>query len=261
LTEQFSLGTRQKLPGSGHRNNLLGLLRDEDMGLLRPHLETWSGSVGEAIYDPGDKVTHAYFPCGMALASSLVILEDGHAAEAGVVGREGVIGAVISEGRLPAYTRSEVQFAGPFLRIPAGRLNEARAASQAIRTLLVIYSDCYLAQLQQSIACNATHTIYQRTAKWLLAAMARTGVHEFNLTQDQLAMMLGVGRSYLARVIHAFRSNGFIETRRGMISITDAKALKRVSCRCEDAVRAHFKFALDGVYPAPPDSGRKSDVE
>ncbi|WP_442756249.1 Crp/Fnr family transcriptional regulator [Methylocystis sp. JAN1] len=218
--------------------------------MLRPNLEIWSGAVGEKMYDPGDQVTHAYFPCGPALASFLVILQDGHAVEAGMVGREGVIGGLISEGRAPAYARTEVLCAGFFLRIRTEKLDEARAASKTLRVLLVRYSDCLVAQLLQSIACNATHTIFQRTAKWLIAARERTGTDDFSLTQEQLAMMLGVGRSYLARVKSAFKASGLIETRRGSISIRNAGALKCVSCQCEDAVREHFRVALDGVYPS-----------
>ena len=45
----------------------------------------------------------------------------------------------------------------------------------------------------QTAACNATHTIIQRTAKWLLGSVARTGRVEFEMTQEQLAEMLGRG--------------------------------------------------------------------
>jgi hypothetical protein len=53
----------------------------------------------------------------------------------------------------------------------------------------------------QTAACNATHTIVQRIATWLLAGLARTGSPEFEMTQDQLAQMLGVGRTYVPAAV------------------------------------------------------------
>ena len=52
----------------------------------------------------------------------------------------------------------------------------------------------------QSVACNAAHTVQQRAAKWLLAAMDRTGEERLALTQEQLAGMLGTGGNYFTRV-------------------------------------------------------------
>ncbi|MGJ0510556.1 MAG: Crp/Fnr family transcriptional regulator, partial [Methylocystis sp.] len=100
------------------------------------------------------------------------------------------------------------------------------------------------------------HTIEQRTAKWLLAAMDRTGEQSLSLTQDQLAEMLGIGRSYFTRVIKSIRAKGLIETRRGSVRVLDRTRLERVSCGCNDALRRHFHVALGGAYPeaAPANS-------
>jgi hypothetical protein len=87
-------------------NNLLGALREPDLALLIPHLEEWRAAPGQTIHNPGDVVTHAYFPCGSAVAFFLVMLEDGRTVEAALVGCEGAVGGVVSEGYLPAYTRA-----------------------------------------------------------------------------------------------------------------------------------------------------------
>jgi hypothetical protein len=48
----------------------------------------------------------------------------------------------------------------------------------------------------QSTACNAIHSIEQRTAKWIISAMERAdGDNTVPLTHEQLATLLGVGRS------------------------------------------------------------------
>ena len=223
------------------------------MALLSPHLEEWEAARGQAIYNAGDQVTHVYFPCEGSVACFLVMLEEGQAVEIALIGREGAIGGVISKGALPAYAHARVQSAGLFLRMPIKELEAAKSVSPFIRSLFVRYADCLLAQVFQSVACNAVHTIEQRMAKWLLAAMDRTGKDRLSLTQDQLAGMLGIGRSYLTRVLKHLRARGLIETSRGTIQVLDRNRLECVSCHCHNALRCHFQIALDGVYPNPID--------
>ncbi len=82
------------------------------------------------------------------------------------------------------------------------------------------YADCMLAQMFQSTACNAIHSIEQRTAKWIISAMERAdGDNVVPLTHEQFATLLGVGRSYASRVIQTFKAEGVLETRRGSILV------------------------------------------
>ena len=46
------------------------------------------------------------------------------------------------------------------------------------------------------------------------------------LTHEQLATLLGVGRSYASRVIQTFKAEGILETRRGSILVRDRDALR-----------------------------------
>ncbi len=231
-------------------NNLLRALRPGDWSILAPHLETWSAATGAILHEPGDTVRFAYFPRDASLISYLVVLRDGRAIETALVGREGAIGGFVSQGRLPAYTRAEVQLGGSFFRIDLQRLEEAKMRSLTLQHLFARYADCLMAQVFQSVACNAAHSIERRTAKWLLAAAERTGTDDIALTQEQLAAMLGVGRSYLSRVIHDLRDQGVVETRRGRIGIRNLDGLRALSCECNAAVYQHFDEVLKGVYPA-----------
>jgi DNA-binding transcriptional regulator YhcF (GntR family) len=107
-----------------------------------------------------------------------------------------------------------------------------------------------MAQMFQSTACNAVHSIEQRTAKWIVSAMERTdGDGVVPLTHEQLATLLGVGRSYASRVIQTFKAENIIETRRGSIMVRNFDALKQRSCLCNEAVKTHFEEVLRGVYP------------
>jgi len=230
-------------------NNLLRALRVDDWEILKPILEEWSAPSGMRLYSPGDSVRFAYFPRGSSLISYQVVLGDGRAIETALVGREGAVGGIVSQGWLPAFARAEVQLGGSFFRVDLRRLEEAKAQSPTLRHLFARYADCLMAQVFQSVACNASHSIMQRTAKWLVAAIERASTEDIALTQEQLASMLGVGRSYLSRVIQDLRQTGVIETRRGRIWVRNVNDLRGLSCECNRCVANHFDDVLKGVYP------------
>ena len=127
--------------------------------------------------------------------------------------------------------------------------DEPELTFDQIRDLFSRYADCLTAQIFQAGACNAAHSIEQRTAKWLVSAVERTGGPDIPLTQDQLAAMLAVGRSYISRVLRAFKQRGILETRRGALYISSIEELRALACECNESVRAHFDEVLDGVYP------------
>lgn len=230
-------------------NNLLRALRPQDAALLEPFLEPWIGGRGEIIHEPGDPVRCVYFPCGPSMISYLVVLRDGMAVEAALIGREGAVGGIVSQGRLPAFARAEVQFAGPFLRMAIADLHAVKEKSPSLGNLFARYADCLTAQVFQSVACNGAHTIEQRTAKWLVSAVERTGGPDITLTQDQLALMLAVGRTYISRVLRSFKQRNILEVRRGSLDIRDLDALRGMACECNESVRDHFDSVLSGVYP------------
>jgi DNA-binding transcriptional regulator YhcF (GntR family) len=231
-------------------NNLLRRLSASDFALVAPHLAPEEAKAGELLYNPGDHVDTVHFPCGPSLASFLVPSEDGRDVETVLVGREGAVGGIVSQGHLPAYTRIMVKFGGPFARLPIGKLEAAKARSATLRNVFARYADCLLAQILQSTACNAIHSIEQRTAKWILSAMERTNSDNIvPLTHEQLATLLGVGRSYTSRVMQTFKAEGVLETRRGSIVIRNREALRIRACLCNESVKKHFEEVLRGVYP------------
>jgi Crp-like helix-turn-helix protein len=231
-------------------NNLLRRLHADDYALIEPHLVEETAAANDLLYNPGDNVEMIHFPCGPALASFLVPNEDGRDVETILVGREGAVGGIVSEGCLPAYTRIMVKFGGPFVRLSVGKLDAAKTQSKTLRNIFARYADCMLAQVFQSTACNAIHSIEQRTAKWILSAMERTnGDDSVPLTHQQLATLLGVGRSYTSRVIQIFKAEGVLETKRGTILVRNPAALRQRTCACNESVKSHFEEVLRGVYP------------
>jgi hypothetical protein len=230
-------------------NNLLRSLSESDFGLLADSLESTRLATGTVLHDVGQDVRHCYFPVGESVASFVVPMENGVSVEAAIVGREGAVGGVVSQGRLPAYSRCVAQFGGEFFRIETRRLEELKSQSVNLRHLFARYSDCFIAQVFQSAACNAVHSIEARSARWLLAALDRTGSDRVALTQEQFGQMLGVGRSYVSRVLQTIKARGLIDLRRGGISLTNVAGLVELECECNSLIREHFEKVLRGVYP------------
>src|SRR5580704_10351140 len=123
-------------------NNLLRRLNAADFALIAPHLAHEDAEARELLYNPGDDVEVVHFPCGPSLASFLVTNEDGRDVETILVGREGAVGGIVSDGHLPAYTRITVKFGGPFVRLAVAKLNAAKLKSATLNSVFARYADC-----------------------------------------------------------------------------------------------------------------------
>lgn len=229
-------------------NNLLSSLDAEDLTILKPHLEDWQADAGTVIHRPGEPLRDAFFPRGVSMISYCVVFGRKRSVDTMFVGREGAAGCIVTQGQLPAYTQAQVRTSGPFWRIRLSRLDEARRQSSNLESVFARYSECVLAQVFQSVACDSNHSIEQRAAKWLLTAIDRTGGTNLTLTQEQFASMLGIGRSYLSRVVHDLRKRGVLETRRNRIVVQKPDELRALACDCDTAVSRHFATLLKGVY-------------
>jgi CRP-like cAMP-binding protein len=119
-----------------------------------------------------------------------------------------------------------------------------------MRDLFARYADCLLAQVQQSVVCNAAHPLEARLCRWLLATQDRVGGPDIPLTQDALAEMLGSQRTTVTPVAGTLRRRGLIAYRRGEVRVLDRAGLEAASCECHAAVRRHFDSVLPGLYPA-----------
>jgi hypothetical protein len=229
-------------------NRLLSVLAPADRDRLMPHLQAFDFENGALLQRAGDDVIHTWFPCRPALASFCVAADAGDVVEVAIIGWEGAVGGIVSNGQIPAYAMAQVRSAGRFLRIRTAALEQAKIDSMHLRHWFARYSDCLLAQVFQTAACNATHTIEQRACKWLLAASERTRSNELQMTQEDFAGLLGVGRSFVNRTLRNLRREGIIDARRGTIVLKDRERLKHTACGCSAAIESHFDEVLRGIY-------------
>ena len=103
---------------------------------------------------------------------------------------------------------------------------------EAFHDLMARYAQALSGVIMQATACNAVHSVEQRLARWLLLAHDRIGKNEFPLTQEFVAMMLGVSRPSVTIVAGTLEKAGRITYRRGRLAIVDRQRLEAASCEC-----------------------------
>ena len=158
-----------------------------------------------------------------------------------MMGRDGAIGAAaVLNGRV-SLNRAVVQISGQALQCTVEHLKEAGKAQPTIHQRLSAHEQILFAQAQQSAACNITHTIESRLARWLLRAADLRGSDQLDLTQEYIAEMLGVRRTSVSVVAHMLQQAGMIRYTRGHIKLTDVEALRDTACECYEAVKMNYE--------------------
>jgi CRP-like cAMP-binding protein len=218
---------------------LLSTFSREARALVEPFGEMTQLASGDVVLQSGAQVQSSLFPVGPTMISMSVELSGGRSAEVASVGREGAVGGIVSCGHAPAFSRAEVLVSGPAFRVPMEALEDAKRRSKFIGDLFCRFSDYLLAQVMQSVVCNAFHSIPERAARWLLHAQDRAG-DRIELTQEALADLLGVQRTTVNAVIRTLQEDGLVATGRGVVSVTDRAGLKRRSCECYRRLEDHF---------------------
>jgi CRP-like cAMP-binding protein len=221
---------------SGVDPSLLSAVDEEELGRLRALFETVRPAAGAILARAGEPFEYLYFPRG-AIVSMVVRLRDGETVEAGLVGDEGLVGMNLFWGGNRALITALVQVGGEIDRVRVDairdRLDEfptlARAASRYGSTLLVTVA--------QVAACNATHNLRQRMARWLLMAHDRAGRDRFRLTHEFIATMINVRRAGVSQFASELRGAGAIAYTRGEVQIVNRAKLEAEACECYDVIR------------------------
>jgi CRP-like cAMP-binding protein len=249
------LGTGRGPPAGGRAasaargNQILRLLPQAALETLEPALEFEDVGFGDSLFEAGDDVAHAHFPLDSTVVALVLPMRDGRIVEAATIGREGAIGGIVSLGLRPAFARATVQIPGFVARIPLARLEAGKRIAPEVHDVLARYADCLTAQVLQSVGCATLHPLEARCARWLLMTHDRLRRQELPLTQESLAQMFGVARTYVTRIAAALQNRGAISYRRGIIRIVSRSALEECSCECYGLVRRHFERVLPGLYP------------
>jgi CRP-like cAMP-binding protein len=232
-------------PGPG-ANRLLTILPPASLERLVPHLKTVQLELGHTILSQNDSFEHAHFPTS-AVLSLVVRMEDGRSVEAAPVGFEGVSGVAVVLGESQSECEITVQGAGEALQISVPNLLKVAASDPDVRDVLLRYAQVQMVQAARSAACNRLHELHERLARWLLHMHDWMWGERIRLTQEFLAIMLGVRRASVTVAAGTLQNAGLISYQRGEITMVDRAGLEAVTCEDYFAIRQAF----DRLLPLP----------
>lgn len=224
-------------PDVFEQNAVLAAIPTEELAALRPHLRTIELSREQQIYAPREPIRDLYFPLH-GMISIVAQMGSGDTAEVGVIGRESMSGLPVYEGARNLGFRVAVQIPGRAAVLEIDRWLAAQTRDPLVRVATERATHALLALVAQLAACNRTHDVEQRLARWLLGARDAAATETLELTQEYLSMMVGVQRPTVTLAAGTFQRDGLIEYRRGKIRIKDADGLLARACECYESVRA-----------------------
>jgi len=224
---------------SARFNRILGSIPPREYQRLGDQLGLVTLRFGQVLYEPGKAIRYVYFPIN-CLVSLLTAVDRRRTLEVGMVGNEGMAGMPFILGMGVSGVRALVQGAGAALRMAAGPFRIEFDRNAALQQALYRYTYALMAQISQTAACNRFHDAEARLARWLLMTSDRVGSHEFALTQEFLAHMLGLRRVGVTEAASALKRRKLIDYTRGKLRILDVAGLRQASCSCYQIVNAVF---------------------
>ena len=225
------------------QNRLLEMMPPSDLAQLRPHLHKVTLDYKMPLCEANEPIRDVYFPIS-GVASLVNVMANGFATEVGTIGNEGVVGIPIVLGDTVGPTNVYIQVPGVGLRLKANILKDLLERSTPSRTLMLHYVHAFFNQVAQSAACNTAHKIEQRCCRWLLMSHDRMQSDKFPLTQEFVAMMLGVKRTSVSAAAQKLKALNLVQYDRGHATILDRAGLERHSCECYSVSKREFDRLL-----------------
>ena len=239
------------LPHSPNQNRLIAALPTAEFERLAPHLECVPMLLGDTLYEPGEQLQHAYFPT-TAIVSLLYNMESGVSAEFAGVGNEGVLGVSLFMGGDTTPSAAVVQTSGHGYRLAGRYLKEEFARGDLLQRLLLRYTQALITQMCQTAACNRHHSVEQQLCRWLLLTLDRLPSNDLVVSQELVAIALGVRRESITAAAGKLQRAGLIRYRRGHIAVLERSGLEAGACECYAVVKKELGRLLSDVRHRQP---------
>jgi CRP-like cAMP-binding protein len=226
-------------------NRLLDALAPQERSRLAGEVEEVQLELKQRLCEAGGRIDSVYFPL-TAVVSMLNDADGSGGVEIATIGNEGLVGVSLSWDAITLNPAEflQVQVPGVALRMDAEVFVRDFSQGNGLTDIVHRYTQAFVSQLSQQVACNGLHSIEERCARWLLLTHDRVGSNDFPITQEFLAQMLGVRRPSVTVVAGILQQAGFIRYRRGIVQITDRSGLEEASCECYRVLREVFDRLL-----------------
>ena len=244
---------------SPRQNRLLAALPAEDYERLWPALEPVPLPLGWTVHYAGDQDKYLYFLTA-GIVSKSHVTANGASTEFAVIGNEGAIGVASILGGESMLNQAVVLSAGYAYRLGAEWLkNKLKHHDQLLR-LLLRYTQALIVQTGQIAACNRHHSVEQQLCRWILSSLDRSASNDLPLTQELIAVCLGVRRESVTEAAGRLQRAGLIHYRRGHIAVRDRPLLEAQACECYAVVKREYDRLLPGESTIGNDGAHALEV-
>ncbi len=226
------------------RNRILQALPVAEIKAVLPHLKAVRLVSGQILHEAGAPVSEVFF---LEQGFAAVLAQDPRQqsrVEVAFQGWEAMTGipALLGPDAV-SFNEVIVQMSGTGYRMSTVALRECLETAPHLRRRLFQSLEVFLAQVEQTAACNGQHALSERLARWLLMAHDRVDGDDLPFTQDNLATMLAARRPSVTLALSAFGTAGLIVRSRGNISIFQRESLESLACPCYARVQG-FSVAV-----------------
>lgn len=212
-------------------NRLLAALPYAEYTRLLSGMEPVLLPRGQLLHAAGAPIRHVYFPLN-GLVAVLATAAPNRTVGADIVGQDGMIGISVALGIDISPVRSLVQSAGTAMRMGAAEFRKQLLMNAPLQRILNRYAHAMIVQLAQAAACNSSHDLNSRLARWLLVAFERGQCTELRITQGLMAQMLGVRRVAISGAAGVLQRRNLIDCQRGTVQLLNRRGLEKAACSC-----------------------------
>jgi len=227
---------------SAIKNRILSSLPEEEFQVIQPHLQPIDLPHHLSLYEPNQSFQFVHFP-NDGLVSLVVVMSGGKTVEAGITGKEGLVGLPALMGLDRSPLREVVQIAGEGFRLPVNMLQGILPSCPGFLRIAERYAVILGLQVAQTAGCNRLHDVEQRLARWLLMAQDRVSSPLLPITHDFLATMLGTDRPSVSLAAGVLQKRQIIEYNRGSVKVLNRGELEKTACECYAVIRKYSSEA------------------
>lgn len=228
-TDMTEIGSRMISLSQGRiRNRLLQAANADVRNTIAEHAELVTLHRGDILASPNEAVSQVYFPIS-GICSIVAMADPANRIEAGVVGREGMVGlaAVLDTGA--ASHQGVVQMDSEGYRVSADVITSLTRSNSRFLGLMLRYIHVTLTQIEQTALANGRFSIEKRLARWILMCHDRVDGDELNFTHELLSVMLGVRRPGVTVATHVLEGSKMIKATRGRITVLSRDKLEEAA--------------------------------
>lgn len=218
-------------PPSPKSNRLLAALPADERARLTPFLQWVELERDSMLYHSGEEPNYLYFPVSL-VAVTIALGRSGATTALALIGSEGGIGLMeaLAGEHLPHDVVTLLP--GGAWRLPASQAAQVLTPASPLLAASLNFGHSLMTQIAQTAFCNLHHSLDQRLCRWLLSIAYRRSEREIQLTEAQIAEVLGVRRETVSLATVRLQEEGLIRHERGMVEILDRDSLEAKACEC-----------------------------